>query len=79
MHVGASGVTGNPIRACYDPGGSDPLAELIRRIGFASGFDPPPVSQDMASPGQELRGSFPPKDIFSPRSFCPRKKAPTPG
>ena len=30
-------------------------------------------------PGQELRGSFRPKDIFSPRSFCPRTKAPTPG
>ena len=30
-------------------------------------------------PGQELRGSFRPKYIFSPRSFCPRTKAPTPG
>ena len=30
-------------------------------------------------PGQELRGSFRPKDIFSPRRFCPRTKAPTPG
>ena len=39
---GVSGVTGNPIRAYYDPGGSDPLAELIRWIGFASGSDPPP-------------------------------------
>ena len=38
----APGVTGNPIRAYYDPGGSDPLAELIRWIGFASGSDPPP-------------------------------------
>ena len=37
-----AGVTGNPIRAYYDPGGSDPLAELICRIGFASGSDPPP-------------------------------------
>ena len=35
--VAKAGVTGNPIRAYYDPGGSDPLAELIRRIGFASG------------------------------------------
>ena len=59
MHVGASGVTGNPIRACYDPGGSDPLAELIRRIGFASGFDPPPVSQDMASPRTGAPGELP--------------------
>ena len=37
-----AGVTGNPIRAYTDPGGSDPLAESIRRIGFASGSDPPP-------------------------------------
>ena len=48
----SSGVTGNPIRAYTDPGGSDPLAEsigvgsnplahLIRpRINFTSGFDP---------------------------------------
>ena len=37
-----AGVTGNPIRAYTDPGGSDPLAESIRRIGSASGSDPPP-------------------------------------
>ena len=37
-----SGVTGNPIRAYTDPGGLDPLAESIRRIGFAGGSDPTP-------------------------------------
>ena len=37
-----TGVTGNPIRAYYDPCGSDPLPESIRRIGLASGSDPPP-------------------------------------
>ena len=36
-------VTGNPIRPIYiAPGGSDPLAESIRRIGFASRSDLPP-------------------------------------
>ena len=38
----SSSVTGNPIWAYYEPGGSDPLAELIRQIRFASGSDPPP-------------------------------------
>ena len=37
-----AGVTGNPIRAYTDPGGSDPLAESICRIGSASESDPPP-------------------------------------
>ena len=37
-----AGVTGNPIRAYTDPGGSDPLAKSIRRIIFTSGSDPPP-------------------------------------
>ena len=44
----SSGVTGNPIRAYTDPGGSDPLAESLAsgfdppRIDFTSGFDPSP-------------------------------------
>ena len=37
-----AGVTGNPIRAYTDPGGSDPLAKSIRRVIFTSGSDPPP-------------------------------------
>ena len=37
-----TGVTGNPIRAYTDPGGSDPLAKSILRIIFTSGSDPPP-------------------------------------
>ena len=36
-----AGVTGNPIRAYTDPGGSDLLAKSIRRINFTSGSDPP--------------------------------------
>ena len=36
----AAGVTGNPIRAYTDPGGSDLLAKSIRRINFTSGSDP---------------------------------------
>ena len=40
--LSAAGVTGNPIRAYTDPGGSDLLAKSIRRINFTSGFDPSP-------------------------------------
>ena len=42
VSVRFAGVTGNPIRAYTDPGGSDPLAESFCRIGSASGSDPPP-------------------------------------
>ena len=40
--VGGAGITGNPIQAYTNPGGSDPLAELICRNRSASGPDPPP-------------------------------------
>ena len=42
LRCNTAGVTGNPIRAYTDPGGSDPLAESICRIGSASICDPPP-------------------------------------
>ncbi len=37
-----AGVTGNPFRADFDPGGSHTLAKSIPRIASASDFDPPP-------------------------------------
>ena len=39
-YYGYAGVTGNPIRAYTDPGGSDPLVKSIRQINFTSGYDP---------------------------------------
>ena len=41
MALQLNDVTGNPIRAYTDPGGSALLAESIRRIVSASATDPP--------------------------------------